>query len=63
MKSIGNFTEISNEALAEITGGKLVHYPYGVTYNTNTGHTSVDPSGFIGYWQNNVAHLAVSQGH
>jgi hypothetical protein len=62
MDKLQKFDVVSKVELAKVNGGKLVHYAYGVTYNTRTGKTSVDPAGFASYWSGNVIGLAVGAG-
>lgn len=49
-----NLQTLDNSVLAEVVGGKIVAYPYGVYYNTKTGKAQIDPAGFAATWGNNV---------
>lgn len=48
------YSTLTDTELANIVGGKIISYPYGVYYNTKTGKAQIDPAGFAHTWGNNV---------
>ncbi|MGL5685853.1 MAG: bacteriocin [Vagococcus fluvialis] len=48
------YSTLTDTELANIVGGKIISYPYGVHYNTKTGKAQIDPAGFAHTWDNNV---------